>query len=303
MDLLDACGQGHEQRVRALLKAGAAVNHASGDRGTALIQACKNGHELCALALIEAKAKVDMVASQGFTALIFAAANNHERCTRALLEAGATVDQVEEKGFTALMLACQNNHELCARALLEAGADVNKAKGNHGLTALVMSAASGHLECVRQLSSYNASRIPKLVQLTLQRGHALVAAWLEHSAGWSPLHHLEQLSAERARALLRAGACMNALCGEARDRRPTPLERAQTLGADVPVGAAAKLVLRAAKPWSPHNHDLFPASARAHAVALLHIGILLSRSFGTASQSLMDAWHYVVMPMAVMRDV
>ena len=69
-------------------------------------------------------------------------------------------------------------------------------------------------------------------------------------------------------------------------------------------GAPADLVMRAARRWSPANHELFPDAARARAVDLLLLGHLLSREsqFEGAAQAVVDIWLAGVMPMAVERS-
>ena len=93
-----------------LLNAGADVKLAKGEV-TALMKASKNGHDLCARALIEAGAAVNHAAGQGETPLMLACQNNHELCARALIENGAKVDATEEDGWPTLMFAAQNGHE------------------------------------------------------------------------------------------------------------------------------------------------------------------------------------------------
>ena len=93
--------------------------------------------------------------------------------------------------------------------------------------------------------------------LANSRGHADLAAWLVASRGWTPLAHLETLTAARATSLLRSGASLH-------EGEPTPLRRAA--GGE---GEAAALIRRAAAPWSPASHSLFPAAARARAALLV----------------------------------
>ena len=68
-------------------------------------------------------------------------------------------------------------------------------------------------------------------------------------------------------------------------------------------GSAANLVLRAAKPWSPQTHALFPEASRELAVQMLLIGHQLSRKprFETETGGLIDVWMAVVMPHLVQR--
>ena len=134
-----------------------------------------------------------------------------------------------------------------------------------------------------------------------------------YSPPWStPLHHLTTIGATRARALLRAGADLEAAAEAAfgGDGGNTPLSLARALQQAGEAGedTAAGLVLDAAKPWSQQTHALFPAAARARAVELMLLGHLLSResvqwgpSFVGAEVSLFDAWMVGVLPQAVQR--
>lgn len=131
-------------------------------------------------------------------------------------------------------------------------------------------------------------------------------AWLVRSRFWTtPLHHVDVLTADRAASLLRAGANLHARKPYyAPERAPTPLD----LAAHSESGAAA-LILEAAEPWSARTHRLWPAPHRAQAVALLHIGHELSRSYaaggaacgGLVDGGLLDVWLQHVMPLALDR--
>ena len=61
------------------------------------------------------------------------------------------------------------------------------------------------------------------------------------------------------------------------------------------------LVLRAAEPWSPANHHLFPVWARARAVELLVLGRHLSQEprFDMSAGALSDIWFGRVMPRSL----
>ena len=70
-------------------------------------------------------------------------------------------------------------------------------------------------------------------------------------------------------------------------------------------GTSAFLVLEAAKPWSRDTHHLYPAKARARAVALMVMGERLSREARYAAygpQAVYDTWMTLVMPNLVFRD-
>ncbi|EOD17534.1 hypothetical protein EMIHUDRAFT_363743, partial [Emiliania huxleyi CCMP1516] len=166
----------------------------------------------------------------------------------------------KQNGATPLFIACQLGHVDIIRLLLEAGAAVCQAR-NNGATPLLMACWQGHLEVAKLLSSYGASRAATPFgtpeEAANSRGHADLAAWLVASRGWTPLAHLETLTAARATCLLRSGASLH-------EGEPTPLRRAAG-GA----GEAAALVRRAAALWSPASHSLFPAAARARAALLV----------------------------------
>ncbi|EOD05501.1 hypothetical protein EMIHUDRAFT_351152 [Emiliania huxleyi CCMP1516] len=163
-------------------------------------------------------------------------------------------------GATPLFMACQQGRLEIARLLLEAGAAIDQAD-EQGATPLFAACEDGHLEVAKLLSSYGASRAATPFgtpeEVANSRGHADLAAWLVASRGWTPLAHLETLTAARATSLLRSGASLH-------EGEPTPLRRAA--GGE---GEAAALVRRAAAPWSPASHSLFPAAARARAALLV----------------------------------
>ena len=70
--LIIACQDGHEQIARALIEAGATVNHANFRRVTALNLACDDRHEACALLLLQAGARHDVEDDWGDTPLTIA---------------------------------------------------------------------------------------------------------------------------------------------------------------------------------------------------------------------------------------
>ena len=62
------------------------------------------------------------------------------------------------------------------------------------------------------------------------------------------------------------------------------------------------LLLRAAR-WSEGSHELFPAPARAQAVAVLRLGYLrASAQYPMEAAALVDVWRHIVLPHAITRD-
>ena len=68
--------------------------------------------------------------------------------------------------------------------------------------------------------------------------------------------------------------------------------------AELPGMEACELLVRACEPWSPANHSLFPAPARARAVELLCVG---HHAFANKGP-LLDCWREYVMPMSIDRE-
>tara|TARA_B100000780_G_scaffold213084_1_gene152682 strand:- start:116 stop:994 length:879 start_codon:yes stop_codon:yes gene_type:complete len=284
--------------------------------------AAKRGHEGCLRTLHvlggDAAASLVTVDTNGLAPSHIAALFGQEGCLRVLHELGgdaaASLAAVFSGGFTPLLLACQKGCTKAVSLLLKAGVAVDQASDT-GATPLYVACQQGHIPCAQQLSSYGAARsfqLPPPANTTISvsgaaahGGHDALVAWLATSSQWSTApHHLTVIDATRARALLRAGADLEA-AAQAGGPTPISLARAQLHAQAGGAGAvtAASLVLDAARPWSRRTHELFPAAARARAVELLLLGHCLSREsfFVGAEVSLLDAWMESVLPQAVLR--
>ena len=137
----------------------------------------------------------------GFTPLFVACQEGHLEIARLLRDAGAGINQAMNCGTTPLFIASQEGQLECVRLLLEAVAAIDQAD-EQGATPLFAACEDSHLEVAKLLSSYGASRAatpfgtPK--EAANREGHADLAAWLVASRGWTPLAHLETLTAARA---------------------------------------------------------------------------------------------------------
>ena len=273
---------------------------------------------------------LDDAVHSGATALVMASQMGRSACAELLVEAGASVNRSGPGGPTPLLLAAQQLHIDVVRLLLEAGADVNAglpstgehSTGNGMVTTPLLAAYAnrgrpGTLEMVQLLSSYSARRCAGISDTLLPWSSGVdrlpVQTWLVESWCWvSPLHHLELVSPPRARALLRAGARIHekepspipdAVISAFGLPKTSPLLRAQ----QHPDGPVAGLILRAAQPWSPASHELFPAPARAAACTLLLIGESLAAKVAAHSANVgchaafTDVWRSYVMPHAIVR--
>ena len=312
-----AAHRGRAADVAALFAAGADVNELMTNGITALIIACQMGHTEVVAKLLAANADVNLQASDtGLTALMVACQKGHAEVVPTLIAANADVNQANSLGGTPLYLACQNGHIEVIAKLLAANADVEKIQDydHDDITAMNIACHNGHLGVVQILSSYGASRtfvdfetgIPfrapydTAEHVATDYGHHQLAVWLRMSRDWTPLHHLEFLTPERALALLRAGADIHA-GAESGVRTPLSLAQAMAAAGGAAEGTAAFLVLEAAKPWSRKTHKYFPAPARERAVELLRVGQWFKR-LPNDFPIPFEVWEVFVMPHEVTRD-
>ena len=102
-----------------------------------------------------------------------------------------------------------------------------------------------------------------MVAEMIEDGNKDMAGWITNTIEWSPLHHLDVLSPDRTRLLLRQGADVHAkpTTGDTR----TPFEVAEGMQG---TSESARLVLLAAGQWSVESHSLFPNAARNSAATL-----------------------------------
>jgi hypothetical protein len=150
-----AASAGLVETVRALVEAGAEVDHADTNGRTALWSAALNGQAEATLALLVAGAEVDHADKNEWTALIAAAHNGHAHAVQALVESGADLDHANNYGETALRAAVQYKWRSTGRVeailvLLEAGADPDRADVD-GLTPLAAAQAKNYEEAVLAL--------------------------------------------------------------------------------------------------------------------------------------------------------
>ena len=167
---------------------------------------------------------------------------------------------------------------------------------------MLVSCQQGHLEVSMLLSSYGASRVPHAfkrqippsgswaLDLAKRSGNQELVSWLQESATFGPLQHVEVLTPKRTLALLRSGA--SPLDGGS----ISPSERARKH----PESPSASLILRAGAPWSPASHELWGPQQRAFAVELLKIGYRLSKEHHRA---LLDVWVENVLPCVLIRGM
>ena len=196
---------------------------------------------------------------------------------RALLDAGANVDAPNDCGGTVLSecISPYYFHQDCLQLLLSRGAVVDH-RDNYNRTALTYSCMS-QPTAAKILSSYGASRDitdnfgrTAVATARWRRKHDL-ADWLEETRSWTPLHHLEFITRDYMRTLLRDGASPFA---RPEPTLPSPLDIARQLkesGRAPPDSNAAVLIIHF-DGWRVQHRNLMPEAARGRARALSWIG-------------------------------
>ena len=286
------CRHGNTAAVKLLLTAGAAPNvmtygskrgHRDADDLSPLTVVAGSGHTQIVGLLL--KAGADIYGGTFVTPLYMACEGGKSETVRVLLEAGADVDKAAADGFesennwTPLFTACQIDDGAAnlavVRLLLRHGANLERHDSSNAWTPLLLAANFGYANIVKELCLHGARRAPVGSDDTAtsasrnDRAHS-VTEWLERTdapdTSFSPLRHLELLSASQAKALLRAGAIATDATVQDEARR---LLRQAATGLARPGFEAAQVVAAACMPWSPASHALWPCDARQRSCEIL----------------------------------
>ena len=275
-----ACKKGKTDLVKALIGAGANVDKPNHRGETPLVATCRLG---------------DNHASPGHQPRL----PPTTEVVTALLAGGADVAAADawltnriaangenDEGPPLMVLACRNGHAQVVARLLDANGDIERQYGRNPFTAVGSSpmriaCTFGRRGCVQVLSMYGANRTnlaggnwnnwhPVTAEdIATYFGHQHIVDELRLNRDWSQLHHLEVLTADQARALLRDAAdVVHAAAGAG---GPTPLDRAKELCSTgrADTGSAAHVVLEAGAPWSRQTHKYYPPAARKRATELM----------------------------------
>jgi len=125
--LVEAVAEGHADSVRALIAAGADVNHVEPGEGTPLVQAARLGDVATAHLLLARGARVDRAAPGDGNPLITAAAHGRLAMVELLVAAGADVNGYVRYDETPLINAARSGEVRVVRYLVDHGADPNLA--------------------------------------------------------------------------------------------------------------------------------------------------------------------------------
>lgn len=229
-DVADAAMKGNKQAVRSLIQQKANVNAPQADGTTALHWAVRADDLETAQLLIGAGAKVTAANRDGATPLLLAAINGNAPMLEVLIKAGADPNTPLTKSQdTALMMASRTGKTDAIKALLDHGAHVNAKETWGDTTALMWAVSERHPAAVKMLVERGAdvNARSKFVPSTTGRGFegtTPVAAKQgqaaeEHSGGlFTPLMFAaREGDVESAKALIAAGADINAQAGDGKD--------------------------------------------------------------------------------------
>ncbi len=229
-EVADAAMHEDKARLRTLLEQNSDVNAPQVDGTTALHWAVEeNDLELTDL-LLRFGAHVSAANQAGATPLLLATVNGNAAIVERLIKAGADPNAPLTKfGDTAIMMASRTGKVEAVQVLLDHGAQVNAKESWGGTTALMWAVSERHAEIVKLLIGRGADVNAKsnFVPSASGRGFegttpaaAQPNQGKEEFAGGllTPLMFAaRENDIESARLLVKAGANVNAACGDGKD--------------------------------------------------------------------------------------
>jgi len=144
-----AAGAGHLKVVKALVRAGADVNHWTKTNSTPLRAACFDGRLDIVKYLIEHKANIHFANKYNNTCLMIAAFKDHFDVIKCLLQQGADPNQKAHCGATGLHFAAESGHTAIVKLLLENGAKITV--NEQGMSPLLCAAERTKADVVEYL--------------------------------------------------------------------------------------------------------------------------------------------------------
>src|SRR2546427_788768 len=229
-DIADAAMNRNKDAVRSLLQKKADVNAAQVDGTTALHWAVRADDLETADLLIRAGAKVSAANREGVTPMQLAAMNGNAAMIEKLIKAGVNPNvSLSKFGDTPLMMVARSGKVDTVKVLLDNGAQVNAIETWGGTNALMWAVSERHLDTVKMLIAHGASVNARSYFVPSAHGRGFEGSTPEPP---KPNHAVDELAGgwltplmfaaregdlEIARALIAAGADLNAIAGDGKD--------------------------------------------------------------------------------------
>jgi hypothetical protein len=154
-----------------------------------MFDACRQGRDDVVPALLRAGVDIETMDARGYTPLVIASYSGQEATTALLLAEGARPDGPPgATGNSALMGVAFKGYDAIAQALIDAGADVNRRNGV-GQTALMTAAMFGQTAIVDMLIAAGAEVEARddagnsARSVAIAQGNAAMAERLERAGG------------------------------------------------------------------------------------------------------------------------
>lgn len=229
-DVADAAMRGNKAALRSLLQKKADVNATQTDGTTALHWAVRSDDLETAELLIRAGASVSATNRVGATPLQLASLNGNAAMIEKLVKAGANPNTpLTKEGDTALMMAARTGKTDAIKALLDNGAQINAREAWGGTTSLMWAVSEGHVAAAKMLVDRGANVNVRSNYVPAANGRGFEGrlpvdatadqAVEEYASGWfTPLMFASREGdLESARALVSAGADVNAISGDGKN--------------------------------------------------------------------------------------
>lgn len=156
--LFRAAAGGFLDVVRCLCEAGARMDTETAEGATPLLMSAAEGHADVVRYLCGARAELERAMRDGATPLFVAAWRGHAEVSDVLCVARADMQATNISGDTPLMAAVVRGDVATTRCLCRARANLDVWANGGGASALQGAAASGHLEVMRTLIEFGASK-------------------------------------------------------------------------------------------------------------------------------------------------
>jgi ankyrin repeat protein len=178
-----ACSNGAKKNVSLLIKNKADVNKGDMKHMTPLHVSSTNGDVESMKALLRAGAQIDAKDWEERTPLFYAVEKSKLEAVKLLLEKGASVNFIDHYKRTPLQVSCSVGNVEVFEALLEKCGGLKEDKSGEGFTPLMEAVQWKHLDLAERLLQLGAD-----ANIADERG--LLALHLASHSGSSPLFHL-----------------------------------------------------------------------------------------------------------------